>query len=126
LNFCEVSETKGQDFDHHLDGLGSNSPSSALGCTHIVREFSIHRYEFEMPNHYSFALYPTSEHLRDDFLNFHRWQWLQNLASQKLFELHSEVFEHFAKYPEDLQRIEWRQFEELLDTIFKNRAFIRN
>ena len=76
-----------------------------------------------MPNHYSFALYPKSEQLREDFLRLHRWQWLQHLSQQKLGELHSEVFEHFAKYPGDLQRLEWRQFEELLDAIFKNQGF---
>jgi hypothetical protein len=80
-------------------------------------------YEFEMPNHYSFALYPKDERLKEDFLRLHRWQWLQHLAKQKLFELHSEVYAHFAKYPQDLQRLEWRQFEELLDAIFKNQGF---
>ena len=80
-------------------------------------------YEFEMPNHYSFALYPKNERLRQDFLRLHRWQWLQHLSQQKLLELHSEVFDHFAKYPQDLQRLEWRQFEELLDAIFKNQGF---
>jgi hypothetical protein len=80
-------------------------------------------YEFEMPNHYSFALYPKDERLKEDFLRLHRWQWLQHLSKQKLFELHNEVYEHFAKYPQDLQRLEWRQFEELLDAIFKNQGF---
>jgi hypothetical protein len=56
-------------------------------------------YEFEMPNHYSFALYPKDECLKEDFLRLHRWQWLQHLSEQKLVELHSEVYEHFAKYP---------------------------
>jgi Restriction endonuclease len=80
-------------------------------------------YWFEMENHYTFSLYPTDDRLREDFLSLHRWQWLQHLAEKKMFELHSEVFEHFAKYPDDLKRVEWRQFEELLDAIFKNQGF---
>jgi restriction system protein len=80
-------------------------------------------YWFEMENHYTFSLYPTDDRLREDFLSLRRWQWLQHLAEKKTFELHSEVFEHFAKHPDDLKRIEWRQFEELLDAIFKNQGF---
>jgi restriction system protein len=80
-------------------------------------------YEFEMENHYTFVLYPIDEPLRDDFLCLHRWQWLQKLAKQKHIELHSEVFDYFAKRPEDLKRIEWRQFEELLNAIFRNQGF---
>jgi restriction system protein len=79
-------------------------------------------YWFEMENHYTFSLYPTDDRLREDFLSLHRWQWLQHLAEKKMFQLHSEVFEHFAKHPDDLKRIEWRQFEELLDAIFKNQG----
>lgn len=80
-------------------------------------------YEFEMPDHCSFAVYPKDDRLREDFLRLHRWQWLQYLAQQKLFELHGEVFEHFAQHAQDLQRLEWRQFEELLDAIFMNQGF---
>jgi restriction system protein len=37
--------------------------------------------------------------------------------------LHSEVFEHFAGRPDDMQRLGWRDFEELLDSVFKNQGF---
>ena len=80
-------------------------------------------YDFEMTESCTFALYPREGRLRRDFLRLHRWQWLQHLAQQKLLELHGEVFEHFGKYPQDLQQLEWRQFEELLDAIFKNQGF---
>jgi Restriction endonuclease len=100
-----------------LDGAYSDFESSFLALLDRLG------YDFEMPNHYSFDLFPKDDRLREDFLRLHRWQWLQHLAQQKLFELHSEVFEHFAKYPQDLQRLEWRQFEELLDAIFKNQGF---
>ena len=80
-------------------------------------------YWYEVENHYTMSLYPLDDALREDFLSLHRWQWLQKLAELKLFELHGEVFEHFAKYPGYMKQIEWRQFEELLDSIFKNQGF---
>lgn len=80
-------------------------------------------YWYESENHYSFILHPIDDRLGEDFLRLHRWQWLQHLAEKKMYELHSEVFEYFAKHPEDLKRIGWRQFEELLDAIFQNQGF---
>ena len=80
-------------------------------------------YAFEITSNCTFALYPTDDRLREEFLRLHRWQWLQHLAEQKLVELHGEVFEHFAKYPQDLQGLDWRHFEELLDAIFRNQGF---
>jgi restriction system protein len=74
-------------------------------------------YWFEMENHYTMSLYPTDDRLRDDLHALHRWQWLQGLANRRMVTLHAEVFEYFAKNPDDLKRIGWRQFEELLDAI---------
>lgn len=78
---------------------------------------------FELENHFTISLYPEADARMDEFLSLYRWRWLQHLAENKMVQLHGEVFEHFAKYPEDLQRIEWRQFEELLDAIFKNQGY---
>lgn len=80
-------------------------------------------YWYEAETHYSFILHPIDDQLSENLLSLHRWQWLQRLAERKMLELHSEVFEYFAKHPEDMQRIGWRQFEELLDAIFKNQGF---
>ncbi len=80
-------------------------------------------YWFELENHYTFSLYPTDDRLREDFLSLHRWQWLQKLSEKKLVELHAEAFEHFAQHPDSMKKLGWRQFEELLDAIFKNQGF---
>lgn len=34
-----------------------------------------------------------------------------------------EMIEHFSKHPEDLQKLDWRKFEKLLDVIFRNQGF---
>jgi len=80
-------------------------------------------YWFELENHYTFSLYPTDDRLREEFLSFHRWQWLQKLSEKKLLALHAEAFEHFAEHPDSLKKLGWRQFEELLDAIFRNQGF---
>jgi restriction system protein len=80
-------------------------------------------YWYEVENHYSMRLYPMDDGLNEEFLSLHRWQWLQSLAKKKLFDLHAEVYEHFARYPEYMKNVEWRQFEQLLDSIFRNQGF---
>jgi hypothetical protein len=52
-----------------------------------------------------------------------RWEWVQRLMAVRLSDIRDEIFEHFADVPDDMKRIGWRQFEELLDAIFKNQGF---
>jgi len=103
--------------------MGSGGPEGAR----LGREWAALLEElgfwFELENHYTISLYPEADVRMDEFLSLYRWQWLQHLAEKKMVQLHGEVFEHFAKHPEDLQRIEWRQFEELLDAMFKNQGY---
>lgn len=66
---------------------------------------------------------PTDDQRADDYLALHRWQWIQHLAKQRLFDIHSEVFDHFAKHPDHLARLGWRQYEEFLDAVFRNQGF---
>jgi restriction system protein len=80
-------------------------------------------YWFELENDYTFSLYPVNDARREEFLSLRRWQWLQKLSERRMFELHSEVFEHFSKHPGDMNKMHWRKFEELLDAIFKNQGY---
>jgi restriction endonuclease Mrr len=34
-----------------------------------------------------------------------------------------ELIEYFATHPDDLYRLEWRKFEELLEAVFRNQGF---
>jgi restriction system protein len=82
-----------------------------------------HGFWSELENHYTLSIIPADEKYMDELLMLHRWQWIQHLATQRLFDVHSEVFEHFAKYPDHLYRLEWRQYEVFLDTVFRNQGF---
>jgi hypothetical protein len=83
-----------------------------------------HGFWYSLENHYTISLYPEDDKRQDEFLILARWRWVQQLARKRLLEIHTEVFEHFAARPEDLKRLSWRQYEELLDAIFKNQGFV--
>lgn len=80
-------------------------------------------YEYEMEDHITMSIFPASESAKDEYLALYRWQWLQRLAATRLFDIHTEVFEYFATNPDHLRRLTWRQFEELLDSVFRNQGF---
>jgi hypothetical protein len=80
-------------------------------------------FEFHMENHYTICIMPSDEKRADEYLALYRWQWIQNLATRRLYDIHEEVFEHFAKHPDHLARLEWRQYEEFLDAVFRNQGF---
>lgn len=81
-------------------------------------------YTFELETHWLFRIFPESEKRQREFLALERWRWIQRLAKKRLYEIHAEVFEHFAKRPDDLRKLEWRQYEEFLDAVFKNQGYV--
>jgi restriction endonuclease Mrr len=38
-------------------------------------------------------------------------------------QTHLELFDYFAKHPDHLHQLDWRKFEELLESIFRNQGF---
>ncbi|HXJ39855.1 MAG TPA: restriction endonuclease [Bryobacteraceae bacterium] len=77
----------------------------------------------ERKDHLSVVIIPVNDVDTDEFLAVYRWQWIQEMARERFLSLHSEVFEHFGSHPGDLARLTWRQYEELLDAIFRNQGF---
>jgi restriction system protein len=80
-------------------------------------------YECELENYNCLTLTPKDELLKARFLRLYRWRWIQDLSKKRTLDLHGEVFEYFAHHKEDLKNLSWRQFEELLDAVFKNQGF---
>lgn len=80
-------------------------------------------FEYWLNDHVSLTIAPVDKQRKDAFLSLYRWQWIQQLATKRLFDIHSEVFEHFAGCPDDLKKLTWRQYEEFLDAVFRNQGF---
>ncbi|MDH7797525.1 MULTISPECIES: restriction endonuclease [unclassified Beijerinckia] len=78
---------------------------------------------YELQTSTSALIIPENEAFQADLLKVYRWQWIQKLSERRLYSLHSEVFEFFARDPDRLKQLGWRQFEEFLDAVFKNQGF---
>ncbi|MBN1509823.1 MAG: restriction endonuclease [Sedimentisphaerales bacterium] len=73
--------------------------------------------------HYMITILPSDDKSIDEYFALYRWQWLQHLAQKRLTDIHSEVFDYVEEHPEALARLSWRQYEEVLDSIFKNQGY---
>ena len=102
-------------------GLGHLDGSVEQSFQQLLRKEG---YTYEVETHYTFRIFPESEARQQEFLALERWRWIQRLAEKRLYDIHTEVFDHFAKRPDQLRKLGWRQFEEFLDAVFKNQGFI--
>lgn len=102
-------------------GLGHLDGSVELGFQKLLAKEG---FTYEAETHTLFRIFPESEERQKEYLALERWRWVQRLAEKRLYEIHTEVFDHFAKRPGDLKTLEWRQYEEFLDAVFKNQGFI--
>lgn len=79
---------------------------------------------YELNDGVSAHIYPLDDSpLFLPFLDRERWKWVCGLVQQDFADVHEELYSHFAKCPEDLQRLNWREFETLLFRIFQAQGF---
>lgn len=55
--------------------------------------------------------------------NYYEWQWICSLVEPDFSDLYEEVYAWFYKNPEYLYELKSRQFEVLLDGVFRNNGF---
>lgn len=79
---------------------------------------------YERIDNVSAHIYPEDNSpLLQPFLNRENWHWVCGLVQQDVADVHEELYSHFAKRPEDLHRLTWREFETLLFRIFQAQGF---
>ncbi|MCW0018956.1 restriction endonuclease [Rhizobium sp. BT-226] len=80
-------------------------------------------YFYENINGYSMAIYPEGEALASAFARYFHWRWVCSLITEDTADVYQELYDHFARRPNDLNRLHWRDFETLLYRIFQNQGF---
>ncbi|WP_333885265.1 restriction endonuclease [Sphingobium yanoikuyae] len=79
---------------------------------------------YERIDSVSAHIYPEDDSpLLQPFLDRENWQWVCGLVQQDVADVYQELYSHFAKRPEDLHRLTWREFETLLFRIFQAQGF---
>lgn len=79
---------------------------------------------YERNDGVSAHIYPKDNSpLYQPFLDRENWQWVCGLVQQDVADVYEELYSHFARRPEDLHRLNWREFETLLFRIFQAQGF---
>ncbi|MDO3386022.1 restriction endonuclease [Gilvimarinus sp. SDUM040013] len=78
-------------------------------------------YDCANPNTYE--IYVLDEALNSKFANYFHWRWVCSLIQEDTADVYEEIYSHFKKTPNDLNRLDWRRFEILLFRIFQNHGF---
>ena len=60
----------------------------------------------------------------DAYANYFHWQWICSLVQPDFADVYEELYGYFARRPDDLQRLSWREFEVLLARIFQTQGFV--
>jgi hypothetical protein len=81
-------------------------------------------FEWELQNGYSANFYfPENDPAIPTLSDMMEWQWICGLLKPDFSSLYGEIFDRFLKNPDELRRINHRQFEILLDGIFRNNGY---
>ncbi|HVJ53281.1 MAG TPA: restriction endonuclease [Aliidongia sp.] len=80
-------------------------------------------YFYEKIDGVTVAIYPEDPSLSSAFADYFHWQWVCSLIMEDTADVYHELYDHFTRRPEDLNRLHWRDFEILLSRIFQNQGF---
>jgi len=80
-------------------------------------------FEYDLESRCQLNIYSTCPNLEKEYRQYFRWQWICQLIVPDCSDIYSELYAHFARKPEDLQKLHWREYETLLFRIFQNQGF---
>jgi hypothetical protein len=94
----------------------------------IETEFSAvlakHGFWYENADGVSLHIYPDEDGpLHQPILGYVRWQWLCGLIKPDIDDVYEDFYAHFAKRPDDLQRLGWRDVEILIARSLRHQGF---
>ena len=80
-------------------------------------------YWFEMVGSDYIYIYPSDQTHADALEAYLHWKWVCSLIKEDTGDIYHELYEEFARHPDRLQQLGWREFEVLLFRIFQNQGF---
>ena len=72
----------------------------------------------------SLHIYPEEDgELHQPILDYVRWKWICSLLQPDIDDVYEEIYAHFARRPNDLHRLHWRDFEVLIARSLRHQGF---
>ena len=80
-------------------------------------------YSYECEDGTTLVFMPSDDELSAEYKAYYDFRWLCHAILPSYVDLNAEVYEHFSRHPEDLRKLPPRDFEVLLDAIFRNHGY---
>lgn len=80
-------------------------------------------FMYEFYDHMTMVFSAKDEKLNEEYRRYFSFKWVCKLVTPDFSQIYEELFEHFAKHPEDLYKLEWRGFEQLIESVFRNYGY---
>jgi len=80
-------------------------------------------FYFEWYNYSVGYFLPRDEQLQPYYQEFVEWQWMCEVFTYDYVDLYEEFFMRIADRPDDLLKMTPRQYEQFLDSVFRNNGF---
>jgi hypothetical protein len=80
-------------------------------------------YHYENLDGVTIGICAEGDELCEDFARYFHWKWVCSLINEDTADVYEELYGHFSNRPDDLRRLEWREFEVPLFRIFQNQGF---
>ncbi|MET4085631.1 restriction endonuclease [Bradyrhizobium sp. S3.5.5] len=122
-------------YAEHVDGEPSEIPvvfvlyfsstfENATYGTELWDLVQSHGFHFENADGSTLHFYPEDGPRCEAYANYFHWQWVCSLLQPDFGDVYEELYGHFARRPDDLHRLDWREFEILLARIFQTQGFV--
>jgi Restriction endonuclease len=110
-----------------LDGLLCEILNGYIGDEDLIDEFDTlidqTEFHYEFHDHVTIVFSPRDDALSEQYQRYFDFRWICKLVTPDFAGIYQELFDHFAKHPEDLHHLESRGFEYLLESIFRNHGY---
>ncbi|HOY79680.1 MAG TPA: restriction endonuclease [Casimicrobium sp.] len=107
--------------------FGSSFSDSVL-CGYLEEEFCTlidsHGFYYENADGCTLHLYPEDGPRCVAYAEYFNWEWVCSLVQADFADVYEELYSHFARRPDDLHRLSWREFEILLARTFQAQGFM--
>ncbi|MBY0484025.1 restriction endonuclease [Nitrosomonas sp.] len=101
-----------------------------LGVDELVEEFdalieSNTKFFYEIEDHVTMSFWVKDDEisLNAAFKDFFEWKWIAGLIQEDHGDIYEEIYSRIDRSPLDLHKFSSRQFEQFLDSVFKNNGY---
>jgi len=80
-------------------------------------------FEYDIEDHITMTFRARDEQLAEEYRKYFDFKWVCQRIGPEFAEIYTDLFEHFARHPDNLEKLWWRDFERLLETVFGNQGY---